>query len=193
MSIDSPLEMEALGVYFGSSAACGTVLLLRGPVGAGKSVFARGFIRGGTCDPTVDVTSPTFLLSKCYKSAAEGLLFHHMDLYRIKEPRDAVPLGLRELFMNDASIIEWPECLLKDAAHALPSDYLLIDFAVMHTPAVRQSQDASGFQPIVITEEEEKRSLTFTALGDLSQRRLYQTLLRWDDDLANADYNHSKG
>ena len=56
-------DMEQLGAAFAASAHGGDVFLLHGDVGAGKSTFARGFVRELVNDPEHVVPSPTFLLA----------------------------------------------------------------------------------------------------------------------------------
>jgi hypothetical protein len=68
----SQLQLERLGAGVAKIARRGDVFLLRGVVGAGKTCFARGFIRGITGDPTLAVTSPTYLLDNVYTSR-EGI------------------------------------------------------------------------------------------------------------------------
>lgn len=72
----SQLQLERLGAGVGRVAQRGDVFLLRGVVGAGKTCFARGFIRGLLRDPSMVVTSPTYLLDNVY-TTPEGLRCLH--------------------------------------------------------------------------------------------------------------------
>jgi tRNA threonylcarbamoyladenosine biosynthesis protein TsaE len=85
----------------------GSVIALHGDLGAGKTVFARGFARGlGVDEP---VSSPTYTIIQEYK-LPEGWFFH-LDLYRIKDARAALDFGVDE-YLEDTSawvVIEWPE------------------------------------------------------------------------------------
>ncbi len=86
----------------------GTVIALHGNLGAGKTVFARGFARGLGLDE--QVSSPTYTIIQEYKLPDKGYLYH-MDLYRIADSASALGFGIDE-FLNDKdsyALIEWPE------------------------------------------------------------------------------------
>ena len=104
----SEAETEALGARIASQQTRGTVVLLRGDLGAGKTVFARGFARGLGIDEAV--SSPTYTIVQEYDLARGGRLYH-LDLYRIADAGAALDFGIDE-FLNDKnsiSLIEWPE------------------------------------------------------------------------------------
>lgn len=100
----------------------GDTILLEGPIGAGKSAFARALIRSrlGT---TEDVPSPTFTLVQTYEHP-EGDIWH-CDLYRLTNPDEAFELGLEEAFTQAICLIEWPDRLGVDQ----PQNALRCQFA----------------------------------------------------------------
>ena len=103
----------------------GDVLLLEGPIGAGKTHFARSLIQ--TLLPVPEhVPSPTFTLVQVYEGP--GFPIWHADLYRLTDPEEAVELGLAEAFETALCLIEWPERL---GPHR-PADALTLRFA--HAP-----------------------------------------------------------
>lgn len=87
----------------------GDILLLRGPLGSGKSVFARSLIRALTSEPAMEVPSPTFTLVQTYDTP-KGPLWH-FDLYRLKDPDEVYELGWEEALSGGIVVIEWPERL----------------------------------------------------------------------------------
>ncbi len=99
-------ETFELGQSIGELLQRGDVILLRGDLGAGKSVFARGLARGAGIDCAMP--SPTFTLMQPY----EGRIpFYHFDLYRLADPEEFYEAGLDEFaFGNGAAVIEWPDC-----------------------------------------------------------------------------------
>ena len=86
----------------------GEVVLLSGDLGAGKTAFVRGLVRGlgGSAE---DVVSPSFVLLTTYPAR---LLVHHADLYRLRGDGDEEELGLSELPGADGVLaVEWAERL----------------------------------------------------------------------------------
>ena len=93
------------------------VLLLSGDLGAGKTTFVQGFLRG--LGIRKKITSPTFTLVKSYK--VKSYKVYHIDCYRIHKPKDILELGInpplkfkwgiKEILKNPQNIvlIEWPE------------------------------------------------------------------------------------
>ena len=79
---------------------------LQGPLGAGKTTFVRGLVRGLGCDARVK--SPTFALAHSYPSSP---VVHHLDLYRLEGEDAAIALGLDELLHDDDAYacVEWAE------------------------------------------------------------------------------------
>lgn len=99
-------ETFELGRRIGEMLQGGDIILLRGDLGAGKSVLARGLARG--LDIACPMPSPTFTLMQPY----EGRIpFYHFDLYRLDAPDEFYEAGLDEYaFGSGVSVIEWPDC-----------------------------------------------------------------------------------
>jgi|SRR5271165_4663944 len=106
------------------------VIALKGELGAGKTVFARAFIRAlGGPD---EVPSPTFTLVQIYD--VDTTVIWHFDLYRLHAPEDAWELGIEDAFTAGISLIEWPERL----GPLLPDRRLEITFAFGGGPGERR-------------------------------------------------------
>src|ERR1700688_5301802 len=97
----------ALAAHIAALARPGDVIALKGELGAGKTSFARAFIRARGGDETVP--SPTFTLVQVY-DLPDGAVWH-FDLYRLRQPGDAWELGIEDAFRDGISLIEWPERL----------------------------------------------------------------------------------
>jgi tRNA threonylcarbamoyladenosine biosynthesis protein TsaE len=99
----------ALAARLAPLARIGDVLALWGNLGAGKTVFARAFIRTRG-RPDEEVPSPTFTLVQAYPPAPpfEGVVYH-FDFFRLSAPEEAYELGIEEAMIDGISLIEWPE------------------------------------------------------------------------------------
>lgn len=98
---------EALGARVGAVLRSGDVIALFGNLGAGKTTFARGLLRGLGFQG--DVASPTFPIVQAYEDL--DVPVWHVDLYRIEDPSEIVELALDEARADTALVIEWPERL----------------------------------------------------------------------------------
>lgn len=115
---NTPEETWQLAADLADALEPGTVIALHGDLGAGKTCFIQGFAAAlGIDEP---ITSPTYTLIGEY----EGRLpLHHIDLYRLTGPDEALGLGLEEYFdVNGITAIEWAE----RAEGLLPDDVLHI-------------------------------------------------------------------
>lgn len=102
-------ETEAFGARLAAARPAGkaqVVIYLNGDLGAGKTTFARGFLNG--CGVTGPVKSPTYTLVEVYETPAVSIV--HLDLYRLLDPEELEPLGLREFARPGYLwLIEWPD------------------------------------------------------------------------------------
>lgn len=102
-------ETQKLGEKLAAVARPGDVILLEGPLGAGKSCLSRAFIRALMADPHLAVPSPTFTLVQTYE-AAGGLEIWHYDLWRLSGPQSLEELGWDEA-LSGIVLVEWPDRL----------------------------------------------------------------------------------
>ena len=99
---------EALAARLALLLRPGDAVLLDGPLGAGKSAFARALLRAATGDAALEVPSPTFTLVQSYDLPAGPA--HHFDLYRLSGPAGLAELGWEEA-REGIVLVEWPERL----------------------------------------------------------------------------------
>lgn len=125
-SFDLPdlARTEALAAALAERAEVPDVIALTGGLGAGKTAFARGFIRARPGGEGInEVPSPTFTLVQVYE--LPGAPVWHFDLYRLTKPEDAWELGIEEAMTEAISLIEWPERL----GSLLPKERLDIELS----------------------------------------------------------------
>ncbi|PWE33469.1 tRNA (adenosine(37)-N6)-threonylcarbamoyltransferase complex ATPase subunit type 1 TsaE [Maritimibacter sp. 55A14] len=133
--LPSPAATARLAERMATRLAPGDTLLLDGPIGAGKTHFARALIqhlqsRHGRAE---DVPSPTYTLVQIYEAGA--LEIWHCDLYRLGHPDELAELGLEEAYERALCLIEWPDRL----GAAVPPDALRLTFApVADRPEARR-------------------------------------------------------
>ncbi|MBF8269774.1 MAG: tRNA threonylcarbamoyl adenosine modification protein YjeE [Gammaproteobacteria bacterium] len=106
IKVATSMEMEALGQRYAAGCPAGARIYLQGDLGAGKTTWVRGFLRGWQYTGTVK--SPTYTLVETYH--VHGQTIHHLDLYRINDPDELESIGIRE-YLDGAGIclVEWPE------------------------------------------------------------------------------------
>jgi tRNA threonylcarbamoyladenosine biosynthesis protein TsaE len=104
----SQAETESFAADCARGAQSGDIFALHGNLGAGKSVFARAFIRT-LCGADTDVPSPTFTLVQTY-DGENGTLWH-FDLYRLESAEEVYEIGWEEALSEGIVLVEWPERL----------------------------------------------------------------------------------
>jgi tRNA threonylcarbamoyladenosine biosynthesis protein TsaE len=104
LTTTSERETVAAGASLGRALDVGAVVLLQGPLGAGKTAFARGVTEGLGGDPG-DVSSPTFTIVQEYGGRVR---VQHVDLYRLTPP-EVDDLALEDLLEDGVLVVEWPE------------------------------------------------------------------------------------
>ena len=118
---------RALAARLAPLLEAGDIIGLAGPLGAGKTAFARALIESlaelGGAGEVGEVPSPTFTLVQVYETGAVPVW--HFDLYRLDRAADALELAIEEAFASAISLIEWPERL----EDLMPADWLEIGIA----------------------------------------------------------------
>ena len=106
--LPDPAATERLAAEVASLARPGDAILLSGPLGAGKTAFARAFLREASGNPDLEVPSPTFTLVQSY--ATRLGIVHHFDLWRLSGPADLAELGW-DSAREGVILVEWPDRL----------------------------------------------------------------------------------
>lgn len=136
LALPDPAATDRLAARLAPAARPGDAVLLEGPLGAGKSAFARAFLRTLLDDPGLEVPSPSFTLVQSYglphRGSEAGGVAHHFDLYRLDGPADLAELGWEEA-REGIVLVEWPERL----GHLRPADALALTLAFGGTEDAR--------------------------------------------------------
>lgn len=112
----SVAQTQALAEAMGACLHAGEVVVLSGPLGAGKTTFTQGLARG--MGVLGRVTSPTFVIAREHASASDGPALVHVDAYRLLEgsedPLDALDALDLDTELEDAVVVaEWGEGLIE--------------------------------------------------------------------------------
>ena len=99
----SEQDMQSCATKFADTAKIGDCLALHGNLGAGKSTFARYFIKHLLHDVS-EIPSPTFTIMQQYDKDIV-----HIDCYRLESIDDAINIGMLDIIPYSISLIEWPE------------------------------------------------------------------------------------
>lgn len=118
IEIQTPEDMEQLGQKLAAVFRAGDLVLLSGPLGAGKTTLTRGIGAGLGAIGTIQ--SPTFVLARTHKTTA-GPNLVHVDAYRLSSAVELDDLDID--FERSIVIIEWARDFLDD----LYQDWLLIE------------------------------------------------------------------
>lgn len=105
----SPQQTMLVGEKLAKTVQRSVVFTLKGDLGAGKTHFIKGFVKGLGCSALV--TSPTFTLLNVYEGGE--FTVYHFDMYRLTSLEEAQELGFDEYFdlnsLDGVVFVEWPE------------------------------------------------------------------------------------
>jgi len=136
-------ETSAFGRFLGVQLKQPLTILLKGDLGAGKSVIARALARGLGVSEDIPITSPTFTLMNHYPARLE---LYHFDLYRLADADELLEIGFDDFAHSEGvALIEWPERL-----SGREFDHLLIQVKRLSADCRRIEVNAYGGEPQVL-------------------------------------------
>jgi tRNA threonylcarbamoyladenosine biosynthesis protein TsaE len=103
--IASPDDMEELGRQIGGMLRPGDLVVLTGPLGAGKTTLTRGL--GAALDVRGSVTSPTFVIARVHPPLTGGPALVHVDAYRLGSLAEVDDLDLDASLEESVTVVEW--------------------------------------------------------------------------------------
>ncbi len=105
IGVESAEAMVELGHRIGARLSAGDLVILDGPLGAGKTTLARGI--GDGLNVRGPVTSPTFVIARVHPSLTGGPALVHVDAYRLASLADIDSLDLDESLDDCVTVVEW--------------------------------------------------------------------------------------
>jgi len=121
LSLRTPQDTEAFGHALGEALRAGDLVLLAGPLGAGKTVLTRGIAAGLGVQGRV--SSPTFVIAREHPAGPRGIPLVHVDAYRLGGDLDELDdLDLDSELVDSAVVVEWGE----GSADRLTPDHLVV-------------------------------------------------------------------
>jgi tRNA threonylcarbamoyladenosine biosynthesis protein TsaE len=122
-------DMRALGQRLATLLRPGDLVVLSGPLGAGKTTLVQGIGRG--LNVRGPVTSPTFVIARVHPSLGSGPALVHADAYRLASPAEVDDLDLDADISSSVTVVEWGEGLVE----GLAADRLDVTIAITWTAA----------------------------------------------------------
>jgi len=123
----TPEETETQGENLARILKPGSVVALRGGLGAGKTCFVKGIARGLGIPECI--TSPTYTII-CEYRTENNIPFYHMDVYRLNGDEGFESTGALELMNgNGITVIEWSERI----QNSIPSDAIIVEIEIAET------------------------------------------------------------
>lgn len=109
IEVATAADMHALGARLASRLRAGDVVVLSGPLGAGKTTLVQGLAAGMGVRGAV--TSPTFVIARVHRGAAGGPDLVHVDAYRLGGRLELDDLDLDASLDTSVTVVEWGEGL----------------------------------------------------------------------------------
>lgn len=158
LHVADPDAMHELGVRLGRTFSAGDLVILTGPLGAGKTTLSRGIGEGlGVRGP---ITSPTFVLARTHPSLVGGAPLVHVDAYRLADAAELDDLDLD--FEGSVVIAEWGAGLIEERGSWIE---IVIERPLGGAPSQASEGAERGDAPDDLDEPIEPRTVTITGYG----------------------------
>jgi tRNA threonylcarbamoyladenosine biosynthesis protein TsaE len=170
VSVATAADMRSLGERLSGLLRAGDLVVLSGPLGAGKTTLAQGI--GAGLGVRGQVTSPTFVIARVHPSLGAGPDLVHADAYRLGSRAEVDDLDLDADLATAVTIVEWGDGLVEDLADS----FLSISIELGASPAIA-SQAEAGPRTVRLTgsgerwQRPESVAATQLALTGLATRR----------------------
>ena len=152
--VATPEEMHELGRELARDLCAGDVLVLTGPLGAGKTTLTRGIGEGLAVRGPV--TSPTFVLARTHPSLASGAPLVHVDAYRLSNAMELDDLDID--FAHSITVVEWGRGLVEqlteswlDVEIERPQGAGSVESESKSEPASQSESDEADIEPRTVT------------------------------------------
>jgi tRNA threonylcarbamoyladenosine biosynthesis protein TsaE len=116
VTVATAAQMHYLGRRLASLLRAGDLVVLSGPLGAGKTTLAQGI--GSGLGVRGQVTSPTFVIARIHPSLSAGPDLVHADAYRLGSRAEVDDLDLDADLATAVTVVEWGEGLVEDLAES---------------------------------------------------------------------------
>lgn len=167
--IPSVEQIQLLGAAFGANATGGELVMLNGPLGAGKTTMTQGIARGIGIETRI--SSPTFVIAQNYHGP-KGVDLVHVDAYRLDSIEDLDALDLDSSLDESLTVVEWGE----GKVEVLSADRIEIDIQ-------RPVGSDSGFEPEDLYGDA-PRTLEIRAFGESGKAYLERVLATFEANVS---------
>jgi tRNA threonylcarbamoyladenosine biosynthesis protein TsaE len=138
--VETADDMRALGQRLAGLLRPGDLVVLSGPLGAGKTTLVQGIGQG--LNVRGPVTSPTFVIARVHPPLGGGPALVHADAYRLGSPAEVDDLDLDADISSSVTVVEWGEGLVE----GLAADRLEVTIAMSRDGAAGSLDGKAGFQ-----------------------------------------------
>jgi tRNA threonylcarbamoyladenosine biosynthesis protein TsaE len=162
--VPTAAQMTELGGRLARVLTAGDLVVLSGPLGAGKTTLTQGI--GAGLHVRGPVTSPTFVIARVHPSLAGGPDLVHADAYRLGSRAEVDGLDLDANLATSVTVVEWGEGLVE----ALAGSYLAIGIEPVPAATAAPAEPGAGAQDGTGSEADQARTVRIDGWGERWQQ-----------------------